>query len=451
MYSRAFVLAVTLCLTVAWTLAVGIPVVAAAADTPDDPKPLDSCFDDANDPSPSRTYVLTQDIDATHLGPNQDCFSFDFSGTVIEGNGHAIRGNGNGTGIELDVDGAEIRNVTVTGFETGIHLLDSNRLEIYDSTVANNSGAGVRDDGDSGVEIWRSTIADNGVGVSVGPSSYFWVEESRIVDNEGFGLSSRFGVVRWSVIAGNGGDGVHVNPDVPPNFSFVDARYNYWGAADGPSSDPAHPPLADPDTGALANGSGDQVSPHFDIHPPANTTPPRPNVSNVRFDPYLTAPLGEGETVYDGHYQVDLVGGDPIPQLSADRLYSDERRLVGFLHGQGEDVERTGTPPTLSPNLANCIDVASWSVENGTAAVEFTVAADCRPIEMTLVAYEKPSAGFSRATADQQRLHDLEGSSFGPGTHVVQVTLPEASATDSDESTSLAAPSTGRSSALTVG
>jgi len=58
----------------------------------------------------------------------------------------------------------------------------------------------------------------------------------------------------------------------------VDATNNYWGAADGPSS-PRTVALEDPETGALADGSGDAVS-----------RSDEEGVSNVRFDPFLAAP-----------------------------------------------------------------------------------------------------------------------------------------------------------------
>lgn len=57
--------------------------------------------------------------------------------------------------------------------------------------------------------------------------------------------------------------------------SAVDARDNYWGAADGPGSGG---PYEDPATGTLADGTG------------SNVTNATPTVSNVRFDPYLTSP-----------------------------------------------------------------------------------------------------------------------------------------------------------------
>lgn len=392
-----------------------------------EPIPIDSCGDiDTSilvEDNPGRTFVLTSDVDASEVEGNEQCFNVESSRITILGNGHTIRGNGTGIGIYVANTHSEIRNVTVAGFETGILIEAEGTLVISNSTVTNNSDFGVDTDILEGqAVIRRSTISDNGVGVG----GIWSITDSRIVDNEGHGLvaDEPGGVVTRSVIAGNGGNGVHQAPGIPPHFSNVDARYNFWGAADGPSSDPAHPPLADPVTGVLANGSGDRVPPHFDDHPPANTTPSRPNVSNVRFDPFLVAPLGQ--STYDGHYQVDLVLDDPIPQLADDRLYSDEGRLVWFLHGKGDTVVRTGTPPTLDQAAADCFDVVSWTVVNDTATVE--VAAnddqDCR-VRLTLVSYENPGAGFSRDTADEQQLFDFQQRTIAAGaTRTYTVDLP---------------------------
>jgi hypothetical protein len=80
--------------------------------------------------------------------------------------------------------------------------------------------------------------------------------------------------VRNNTIAGNAGFGV-VNRNMTD--AVVDARHNYWGASDGPSSPDASNPLADPFTGEPADGAGDAVS--------GNATT---GVADVRFDAWLT-------------------------------------------------------------------------------------------------------------------------------------------------------------------
>ena len=56
----------------------------------------------------------------------------------------------------------------------------------------------------------------------------------------------------------------------------VNATHNYWGAADGPSSNTTEP-LEDPRTGTLANGDGTAVS----------QNPDKTCMATVRFDPWL--------------------------------------------------------------------------------------------------------------------------------------------------------------------
>jgi nitrous oxidase accessory protein NosD len=80
--------------------------------------------------------------------------------------------------------------------------------------------------------------------------------------------------VRNNTIAGNAGFGV-VNRNMTD--AVVDARHNYWGASDGPSSPDASNPLEDPFTGEPADGAGDAVS--------GNATT---GVADVRFDAWLT-------------------------------------------------------------------------------------------------------------------------------------------------------------------
>jgi hypothetical protein len=63
--------------------------------------------------------------------------------------------------------------------------------------------------------------------------------------------------------------------------AVIDARRNYWDALDGPASPAGGPTLADPVTGALANGTGGTVG----------AAPDTDGVSNVRFDPFLGDPL----------------------------------------------------------------------------------------------------------------------------------------------------------------
>jgi len=92
----------------------------------------------------------------------------------------------------------------------------------------------------------------------------------------------------------------------------VDARSNYWGASDGPSSsDDSDAPYEDPVTSSPADGSGDAVS--------ANDTLVDP-VSNARFDPFLSRSPGDSGPAGPGSLpQQDAPARDP----GADGLYED--------------------------------------------------------------------------------------------------------------------------------
>ena len=75
--------------------------------------------------------------------------------------------------------------------------------------------------------------------------------------------------IHWNNISGNAADGVY-------NYNTADvlnATHNYWGAVDGPGGN-----YQDPITGAIADGSGD-------------------NVTRALFDPYLSSPVGVTPTI----------------------------------------------------------------------------------------------------------------------------------------------------------
>jgi hypothetical protein len=262
------------------------------------------------------------------------------------------------------------------------------------------------------LDVERNTITDNRVGVS---AAYVDEDAMRVGNN---------------TISGNSEFGVRVTDS---DGAVLDARNNSWGDPSGPSSGPADDsdaPFTDPVTGTLADGSGDAVS-------EGDT----PGVSNVRFDPVAEddgpeptprpepepTPEPESDTVF---YQVDLVTGPVIEQFgSADSevFYSDQGRLVGFLHGSDGRADRTGTPPTLDDRVAACVVVDSYDLSNGTVTVRFTVAEGC-DLDLTLVSYEKPGDGWSRASASDQRLVAAESGTFGPGTHELTVSLPTSEA-----------------------
>ena len=173
------------------------------------------------------------------------------------------------TGIEADETvRASIRGNTVRNSFDGVEVdccftgeVNANVATIEGNVFADN-GVGIELDTDDGeVVVRRNAIVDNRVGVEI----------DRIFFSDGT-ESPRYEITR-NRISGNDIYGVENRR----SDDVVDATNNYWGAADGPSSRTADP-LADPETGALADGSGDAVS------------AAAPGVSNVRFDPFLESP-----------------------------------------------------------------------------------------------------------------------------------------------------------------
>jgi hypothetical protein len=127
------------------------------------------------------------------------------------------------------------------------------------------------------------------------------------------------------------------------------------------------------------------------------------------------------------HYQVDFVEGEPLEQLGpagTDNFYSDQERLIQFVHGSSEDpVTRRGRPSTLAESTDRCVDDETIQVNGDTATITFTVAEGCT-LDLSLVSYTKPQAEWTRETADEQELIDASSDTFGPGTYTLTVDLP---------------------------
>ena len=138
----------------------------------------------------------------------------------------------------------------------------------------------------------RSGLLDN---------STVTIEDNQIHENDyGIYLESvaggSTGLIKFNNLVGNGDYGLYVEDSAVT----VDATYNWWGHASGPSGG-----VADPVTGRIADGTGGAVS------------------GNVHFDPWLTAYLytltisstgggsviipGEGTFTYDPGTEVDLI------------------------------------------------------------------------------------------------------------------------------------------------
>ncbi|MFD1514801.1 hypothetical protein [Halomarina rubra] len=129
------------------------------------------------------------------------------------------------------------------------------------------------------------------------------------------------------------------------------------------------------------------------------------------------------EPTESAYYQVDFVAGSPIVDLGENGTYSEQARLLAYLHGSTEEpVSRVGGP-IADENLTQCVSVESVDVGDDRAVVAFTVAADCEET-LSLASYETPDAGWNASAASEQVLFDTAEGRFGPGNHTLAVELP---------------------------
>jgi hypothetical protein len=181
---------------------------------------------------------------------------------------------GNKTGFTIDADGGDF----------AIWLSSNNGSEV---TIIKNSLTGAI----AGITT-QSGLLDN---------STITIENTKICENDyGIYLESVAGgstvLIKSNNLAGNDDYGLYVEDSAVT----IDATYNWWGHASGPSGG-----VADPVTERIADGTGGAVS------------------ENVHFDPWLTTYLytltisstaggsvivpGEGTFSYDAGTEVELV------------------------------------------------------------------------------------------------------------------------------------------------
>nr|WP_233265076.1 right-handed parallel beta-helix repeat-containing protein [Halomarina oriensis] len=254
------------------------------------------------------------------------CLTVAASGVTIDGNGNSIDNTGGGatTGVLVQGGNAVVRDLTATGWQDGVRVVDAEGTTIEGATLSGNQyGVNVQRTGsasisggtltgndvgvvaeDSQVTLTDVDVTDNAIGLD-GLYVAYTVQRSTVSNNDDHGIRVSSGslTVERSAVENNGNTGIRVaSPDsatvrysiisgngagVTAQGGQVDARENWWGAENGPSGG-----VEDPATGRLADGDGDSVS------------------QGVRFDPYyVTDPrTGSGE----------LVGDDPTETPTSD-------------------------------------------------------------------------------------------------------------------------------------
>jgi len=163
--------------------------------------------------------------------------------------------------------------------------------------------------------------------------------------------------VNFNTIAGNGGSGGYGVSN--GGTGTLDAEYNYWGAASGPTH-PGNP-----------GGSGDPVSGNVDYYPWIDTNPPWYVTLNFQKlgDPLIkdTAVFGEKLDALDGQdvYDVPKPGIQPVPYIYAyfdagltepyAKLWEDYRH---FLHKEQTWTCKLQAQTDAHPSSTNV--VISW-------------------------------------------------------------------------------------------
>ena len=340
------------------------------------------------------------------------------SGTLVD---NRIAGNAGG-GVHANLGHRVQENVQITSknnviVDNGAFGVDVEEVT-FSSTgdrIVDNDGPGIATFGILTVD--NATVVDNdGDGIKVGSNTLkelrtqFVVTDSEVKANAGDGIflgtTRAFGggEVHGSVIADN--DGLGVNNTMS---YVVNATGNDWGSDDGPSSpDDEDAPFEDPKTGALADGSGDQVS----------EFPNQPGVSNVHF----TTEAPEDERADEEAYQIDLATGEVIEDLGEDddAFYGTQGRLLQAksLTADGELTRSHGVPQGMAMADDLRYGAISYDAETGEATVTVSLADDAsNNATVTLAAYELPgeTIEFQRDRADGQELVAHRTVTLSPG------------------------------------
>jgi parallel beta-helix repeat protein len=183
-----------------------------------------------------------------HSGIGVGVPNYDFNPTsLIKDN--TIFSNGWGISCWIPMNVTIQNNSISSNLKDGIYVSDSTPT-IIDNDISANGGCGIYSCGDRGFLIDHNTIANHEIGI------YSYLSDSLIITNNNFTLNSLIGIdcqsshpqVHYNNFRGNGcaviGDG-WMGP--------VNATWNWWGAANGPSGS--------------GPGDGDPVNDYVDYDP----------------------------------------------------------------------------------------------------------------------------------------------------------------------------------------
>lgn len=127
------------------------------------------------------------------------------------------------------------------------------------------------------------------------------------------------------------------------------------------------------------------------------------------------------------YYQVDLIVGSPLENLSADTLYAEQDRLLRFARGEPEEGFFDKGTAWPSEEVRECLEYGHInSPDDGkTARAVFMVGEECeREQTVSLVVYSASTETFDVNTVNDQELLYTATYTYGPGEHAIAVPLP---------------------------
>ena len=192
--------------------------LSAASTTAAEPTAVDGC---ASLTEPGE-YVLTDDLetegDCLTLGP----------GVTLDGNGHAISGDGAGIGLSFDLgrdESAAVRDLRITNFGAGAAVGFPGGEVTFDGVSVTDNAVGIRGGPKGRIAISDSVVSDNDVGVAPGEGARLSITESTLSGNRDAAVSTDLGhsmELRRSTVRENGagvaaGEGTFVDNVITDN------------------------------------------------------------------------------------------------------------------------------------------------------------------------------------------------------------------------------------------
>ncbi len=299
---------------------------------------------------------------------------------------------------------------TITNNSRGIYLVHSPYNDIINNYIAGNidmfmGPSGIHIGADSNhTTILYNTITRNDVGIYV------------LGGNDWDGYENVDTQIHYNHIYGNWMYGLMYDINESAGTPWINATYNWWGAANGPDSSDQYDPI----TYNYAEGEGDWL---YGNH----------SYDNIHFDPWLGLMLYQGWNLITPAFNHSVQNAsdlmDIIPHCTIVTMWDNiHQKYVSYVNGFGEDFEIDNASgyfvfvtentnvqffgklcqPTInmtlypgynligwpyimySPagniadNITNCIKIAKWNAQEQTWVAEYITALDSYNFDMLM-------------------------------------------------------------------